>query len=630
MFSILRSFNLVMAISVACGGCSGPAAGQIAADGPEPAGSSANTKAPLVTGPPAGPVATDGREPAGSATTKETLLACIIRSEPKCEWGKAPKIAVQIVNHAGRDIYLVGSLDASDCGTRYPHCYFEIVGPSGKPITDDSPRCGYMNLLRQQDFVRVASGGTFDPYQQIDNGFFPSHLISPDHFSALGEYRIRFVYSTDCEPIGGWLGNEKLNPLLRQVPKMKVVSNEIKITVIRSESEPPSVPSSLKSMPPERPRPVEIQPCPVVIKMAEAELAQTQTKLQRANADWERAKALWQFKAISRADYDGAKDRNDLAKTDVMKAEAALAKVKQMLQAATSVSPATLPSRTTPGRVLPQLPGQQPPTITNSIGMKLVLIPAGEFMMGSPESEKGRHNDEPQHRVRITKPFYLGQYPVTLGQFLTFYHDANYKLETERDGKGDFGTATNMKNTKRPWAPGFENGNDHPVVFVSWNDAVAFCEWLSRKEGRSYRLPTEAQWEYACRAGTTTPFNFGSVLNGHQANCNGNYPYGTKEKGPYLERTSSVGSYRPNAFGLYDMHGNVWQWCADWYDWYDSRYYGKSATDDPTGPDTGSARVKRGGSWADHAITCRSAKRGDDRPGFRIYELGFRVARVAD
>jgi formylglycine-generating enzyme required for sulfatase activity len=259
--------------------------------------------------------------------------------------------------------------------------------------------------------------------------------------------------------------------------------------------------------------------------------------------------------------------------------------------------------------------------ITNSIGMKLVLIPAGEFVMGSPESEKDRFKSEgPQHRVRITRPFYLGQYPVTLGEFLKFYHDADYKLEIERDRKGDFGFMSDAGKTsdKRPWAPGFENGDDHPAVFVSWNDAAAFCQWLSKKEGRQYRLPTEAQWEYACRAGSTTAFCFGDDEKDldDYGWYDGNGGHGTK----------AVGKKKPNAWGVYEMHGCVWQWCADWYD---ENYYANSPTDDPQGPSEGSMRAFRGGGWVHEAKNCRSARRAYNVPGYRFYGLGFRVARVA-
>jgi formylglycine-generating enzyme required for sulfatase activity len=230
----------------------------------------------------------------------------------------------------------------------------------------------------------------------------------------------------------------------------------------------------------------------------------------------------------------------------------------------------------------------------------------------------------PQHRVRITKPFYLGQYPVTLGEFLAFYHDANYKLEMERDGKEDFGKLDNGELGKstnfRPWAPGgWKPEMDHPVVWVTWNDAAAFCEWLSKKEGKTYRLPTEAQWEYACRAGTTTRYCFGD-----SESELGDYAWYLKN----LEGwgTKAVGGKRPNRWGLYDMHGNVWQWCSDWYD---GDYYANSPVEDPKGPDTGSYRVYRGGSWINDAGDCRSAYRDYGRPVSRHDYLGFRVSRVS-
>ena len=238
-----------------------------------------------------------------------------------------------------------------------------------------------------------------------------------------------------------------------------------------------------------------------------------------------------------------------------------------------------------------------PEEFTNSVGMKLKLIPAGEFLMGSPEDEEDRGNDEgPRHRVRITRPFYLGVYEVT---------QSEYEQVMGED-------PSRFKGPKRP------------VENVSWDDAVEFCRRLSEKEGKRYRLPTEAEWEYACRAGTTTPFNFGSILNGEQANCDGNYPYGTEEKGPYKKETTEVGTYRANAWGLYDMHGNAWEWCQDWYD---SSYYANSPENDPTGPTSGSTRVNRGGSWCSCPGDCRSAFRYWFTPVFR-YSLGFRVAQV--
>jgi sulfatase modifying factor 1 len=248
----------------------------------------------------------------------------------------------------------------------------------------------------------------------------------------------------------------------------------------------------------------------------------------------------------------------------------------------------------------PQAPAAEPAVslekqFRNSIGMQFALIPAGEFQMGSPQSETHRDNDESQHRVRITKPFYLGVYEVT---------QAEYE-KVMGTNPSDF------------------NGATLPVENVSWEDATAFCRKLSEKEGKTYRLPTEAEWEYACRAGTTTPFSFASGLNGTQANCDGNYPYGTETKGPYKEQTVPVGSYAPNAFGLYDMHGNVWEWCQDWYD---KDYYQGWPTDDPQGPPTASYRVYRGGGWCNYLRRCRAAYRDWCSPSYLHDSLGFRVA----
>ncbi len=250
-----------------------------------------------------------------------------------------------------------------------------------------------------------------------------------------------------------------------------------------------------------------------------------------------------------------------------------------------------------------------PVHLTNSIGMKLILIPPGEFMMGSPDSEEKRGSHEgPQHQVRITKPFYLGVYQVTQEEY-----------ERVMGTNPSYFKTASGQDTSR-----------FPVEQVSWDDALKFCRKLSalpseRSAGREYRLPTEAEWEYACRAGTTTPFHFGSVLNGRQANHDGNRPYGTSEKGPYLERTTTVGSYSANGFGLYDMHGNVWEWCADWYD---EEYYANSPVDDPQGPASGSDRVYRGGCWGNSAGSCRSASRRRLTPVFRGINLGFRLALV--
>jgi formylglycine-generating enzyme required for sulfatase activity len=256
--------------------------------------------------------------------------------------------------------------------------------------------------------------------------------------------------------------------------------------------------------------------------------------------------------------------------------------------------------------------------ITNSIGMKLKLIPAGSFMMGSPKDEKDRREDEgPQHRVRITKPFYLGVYTVTQKQY--------------KEVRGENPSWFSKEGGGRNRVKDEGSTDDFPVENVSWHDAKKFCAKLSarakeKKAGRVYRLPTEAEWEYACRAGTTTPFHFGKSASSRQANFYGYAPYGGAARGPNLERTCKVGSYKPNAWGLYDMHGNVWQWCADWYE---EDYYKKSDKEDPKGPKGRGARVLRGGAWDHYGRICRAALRNWGPPVVRQNGVGFRVVVVA-
>jgi formylglycine-generating enzyme len=295
--------------------------------------------------------------------------------------------------------------------------------------------------------------------------------------------------------------------------------------------------------------------------------------------------------------------------------------------------------------------------ITNSINMKLVEIPAGEFLMGAEETSttllKKYHNCDPdwinaelpQHSVRITNPFFIGQYEVTLNQFLKFYYDAKYKLEAELDGKPSWGfdkDGNMVESTRfRPWETvAWKIDQTHPVIYVTWNDAVAFCEWLSEKEGKTYRLPTEAEWEYACRAGTTKRYSFGDepeqlfrfANSADSSRLNALYPKSPEKKirALYLIGsdgfvwTSPSGKFQPNGFGLYDMHGNVWEWCSDWFD---ENYYGRSATDDPTGPLKGTTRVLRGGGFYDASFHLRCARRNSDLPTSRDYGNGFRVVR---
>lgn len=256
------------------------------------------------------------------------------------------------------------------------------------------------------------------------------------------------------------------------------------------------------------------------------------------------------------------------------------------------------------------------PTLINSIGMKLVLIRPGTFWMGSPLSEEGRYTDEdPRHLVTLTRPYYLGMYQITQAEF----------TEVMGQNPSHFSSSGPGRQQVRHL-----DTQSFPVESVSWEDATEFCLRLSARKdekaaGRLYRLPTEAEWEYACRAGVSTlaPFHVGFSLSSLQANFDGGSPYGDAPLGPNLQRTCSVGSYPPNAFGLYDMHGNVWEWCSDWFD---PDYYSQSPECDPQGPDVRDNRILRGGSFFYIASSCRTAIRFGRRPDARTNLDGFRVA----
>ncbi|MFM7071132.1 MAG: formylglycine-generating enzyme family protein, partial [Planctomycetota bacterium] len=276
--------------------------------------------------------------------------------------------------------------------------------------------------------------------------------------------------------------------------------------------------------------------------------------------------------------------------------------------------------------------------IKNSLGMKLVYIPPGKFTMGSPESEPGREAQEVQHEVEFTKGFYLGVHEVTVGQFKQFVLDTKFQTDGERDGQGAYGINEAGKieemHARFTWkSPGFEQTDGHPVVNVSWSDAKAFCNWLSEKEQKTYRLPTEAEWEYACRAGTKTAYVHGddpeglmATGNGADATARAKYPgwsIGIQAKDGHVF-TAPVGQFKANAFGLFDMHGNVWEWCEDWYV---PNSYSNEKQVDPTGLATGKAKVQRGGGWSSDFKRLRSAARvGRDSVAYRGCYQGFRVA----
>jgi formylglycine-generating enzyme required for sulfatase activity len=241
----------------------------------------------------------------------------------------------------------------------------------------------------------------------------------------------------------------------------------------------------------------------------------------------------------------------------------------------------------------------------DGISLDLVAIPGGSFLMGAVDGEEGASKDEyPQHQVTIA-PFWMGKFTVTQAQWKSISKLKKVKCDLKLD-------PSNFK------------GADRPVEQVSWGEAIGFCDRLSAKTGKRYGLPSEAQWEYACRAGTTTPFHFGDTISTDVANYDGKYTYGEGKKGVYRKETTVVGSFSPNTFGLYDMHGNVWEWCADpWHDSYkdapiDGSIWKKNPSND-------SYRMLRGGSWNFNPTGCRSANRHRFDRVYRNLNVGFRI-----
>ena len=315
-----------------------------------------------------------------------------------------------------------------------------------------------------------------------------------------------------------------------------------------------------------------------------------------------------------------------------------------------------------------------PVIIENSIGMKFVRVPGGEFSMGSDESPAALAvsfpqydpsrlvdlgDEAPVHRVRIRRDFFLGQHEVTVGQFRRFIEASGYIPESVADGTGGYGynaaydpattargDAFEGRDPKYSWRyTGFAQTDAHPVLNVTWNDAVAMVNWLSEREGKTYRLPTEAEWEYACRAGTTTryhpapgareqsgndPASLLKIGNAYDADAFNIWRRWREYALPGSDGysfTAPVGSFAPNAFGLHDMLGNAWEWTADWHS---DSYYAASPPRDPTGPPEGDVRVRRGGSWHTWALYARCSYRNWNSPSTRYTLVGMRLVREVD
>jgi formylglycine-generating enzyme required for sulfatase activity len=306
-----------------------------------------------------------------------------------------------------------------------------------------------------------------------------------------------------------------------------------------------------------------------------------------------------------------------------------------------------------PDAIKPNEPTHHEQRITNSVGMQLGLVPAGDFLMGALDTDElARSDEKPQHHVHIDRSFYLGSHEVTVGQFREFVAHTGFTTAAETDGKGASGydaaeRGFEYNSAKYSWRnTGYPQDDEHPVVEVTWHDAQAFCDWLSRKEGRKYRLPTEAEWEYACRAGTTSRFTTGDAPEGLASVANlcdqslskrwdlSTLKFGADPKSISFQSwddgfafTAPVGSFQANAFGLYDMLGNAGEFCQDWYQ---SDYYRESPEWDPQGPATKrEGNVVRGGTFLNGTGTVRATSRIECPEAYRNYVIGFRVLMEA-
>ncbi|XOF35265.1 MAG: SUMF1/EgtB/PvdO family nonheme iron enzyme [Candidatus Electrothrix sp. YB6] len=266
---------------------------------------------------------------------------------------------------------------------------------------------------------------------------------------------------------------------------------------------------------------------------------------------------------------------------------------------------------------------------TNKLDMTFVYIPPGTFLMGSPGIEPHRNRNETRHKVSITKGFYIQTTEVSVGQWREFVRETGYQSQAETEGGCTYYDKAFIKDENRSWKkPSYEQDDDYPVACISWNDTQKFIEWLRKKDGENYRLPSEAQWEYAARAGTLTPFYFGECQDSDKANFRGDKMHGDCPESALYQRNQAVSVNRlgRNGWGLYHMHGNVFEWCQDWY----SEEYPVGHIKDPSGPDKGKHRVFRSGSWANPPWYSRSAQRGDAPPDYTNYVIGFRLVMLSE
>lgn len=259
---------------------------------------------------------------------------------------------------------------------------------------------------------------------------------------------------------------------------------------------------------------------------------------------------------------------------------------------------------------------------TNSLSQHFVRIKKGEFKMGTPENEFRRDPDENIHKVLISKDFFIMTKEVTKGEWKKFIEDTNYKTESENNGGALVWIGYKWdKSWKYSWKnPGFEQNDNEPVTCVTYNDALNYCKWLSKKEGLNYSLPTEAQWEYSCRAGSESAFAFGDCLLDTQANFAANSKRGNCPEGKYRNKTIDTGKLSANKWGLFDVHGNVLEWCEDFYGIYD-----ESKIVDPKGPENGETKVVRGCGWETDINNCRAGNRFSENMNSAKNNLGFRL-----